>query len=94
MDKPILRIPNLCIHLQRDMNKSFGPNPETQMYVVYVLMYYTLYIRMYICTCVFDMYSDYSLIRHNSFLKNTGDASLIVDSCWYLEIVATNTVVD
>ena len=29
--RPILKVPNLCIHLCREMNKSFGPNPETQM---------------------------------------------------------------
>lgn len=31
--RPILKVPNICIHLNREMNKSFGPNPETQMYV-------------------------------------------------------------
>ena len=29
IDKPILRVPNICIHLARDMNTSFGPNKET-----------------------------------------------------------------
>ena len=31
VSKPVVRIPNICIHLSRDMNKSFGPNTETQV---------------------------------------------------------------
>ena len=31
VDRPILRVPNICIHLARDMNNSFGPNKETHM---------------------------------------------------------------
>ena len=31
VNKPILRVPNICIHLNRDTNTSFGPNKETQM---------------------------------------------------------------
>ena len=31
INKPILRVPNLCIHLNRGVNDSFGPNKETEM---------------------------------------------------------------
>ena len=32
MDRPILRVPNLCIHLQSaDERKSFAPNKENHL---------------------------------------------------------------
>ena len=31
IDRPVLRIPNLCIHLNRGVNDGFGPNKETEM---------------------------------------------------------------
>lgn len=31
IDRPILRVPHLCIHLQRGMNDSFGANKETEV---------------------------------------------------------------
>ncbi|CAH1774197.1 unnamed protein product [Owenia fusiformis] len=31
VDRPILRVPNICIHLQRDMNDQFVFNNETQL---------------------------------------------------------------
>ncbi|XP_064396938.1 aspartyl aminopeptidase-like isoform X2 [Halichondria panicea] len=31
IDEPILRVPNICIHLQRDHNDKFGPNKETHI---------------------------------------------------------------
>lgn len=31
INKPILRVPNLCIHLNRGVNDGFGPNKETEM---------------------------------------------------------------
>ena len=34
IDEPILKIPNLCIHLARDMNTSFSFNKETQLYII------------------------------------------------------------
>ncbi len=33
IDEPLLKIPNICIHLSREMNTSFSFNKETQMYV-------------------------------------------------------------
>lgn len=33
IDRPILNIPNICIHLARDIHTSFAPNKETHMYV-------------------------------------------------------------
>lgn len=31
INRPVLRIPNLCIHLNRGVNDGFGPNKETEM---------------------------------------------------------------
>ena len=31
INKPILRVPNLCIHLNRSVNDGFAPNTETEM---------------------------------------------------------------
>ncbi|XP_065883030.1 aspartyl aminopeptidase-like isoform X2 [Dysidea avara] len=31
INRPILRVPNICIHLNRDHNTSFGPNKESQI---------------------------------------------------------------
>ena len=33
IQKPILRVPHIAIHLMRDHNEKFGPNKESQMYV-------------------------------------------------------------
>ncbi|XP_038077407.1 aspartyl aminopeptidase-like isoform X4 [Patiria miniata] len=31
IQRPILRVPNLCIHLNRSVNDNFGPNKETEI---------------------------------------------------------------
>ena len=31
VEEPILKIPNLCIHLDREMHYKFAPNKETHM---------------------------------------------------------------
>merc|ERR1711962_297580 len=31
INRPVLRVPNLCIHLNRGVNDGFGPNKETEM---------------------------------------------------------------
>lgn len=33
IDQPILKIPNICIHLARDIHNSFAPNKENHMYI-------------------------------------------------------------
>ncbi len=45
IDKPILRIPNLAIHLDREMNNKFSPNKETNLNPILATKVYEKLLR-------------------------------------------------